>query len=189
MKYNLIVEKNKLVEEAGAGFSRILDHINSGIPFIMLTAYRSDLSSTENVKRNKELASKIDLPFIQVKGGYKEDISDTAKEERSFFVMGKGTEDDEKLVEIANIAMKEYDQDSVLVRLSDSDDIFLLYPDGKVEIISNGKVNLTDVEEFWSDIKGKRFVFESLSPVIDMKAKPKNSISYQSIKKAKKYLD
>lgn len=97
-KLNSIIEQSESnilnndkfkVIEASAGLSRIISHVQSGISFIIITAFRGEYSKNKNIIRNKQLLSDIkenNLGAIQLEGYWTENA---------------GTPDELKVVEVS----------------------------------------------------------------------------------------
>jgi len=154
------------VIEAGAGMSRILQHVESGIPFLTMSAYRYTLSKNENLERNEQLLKDFksyQLGAIKMIGHWVEKGVDST--ENSFFVIGKTftgeTITPEKMEEIASTLCKKWEQDAVI--FSDGQTVYLLYSTGnKVPLGNHVGIRKEDIEGGFSTIKKKRFVFESV---------------------------
>ena len=116
-------EKQKeLNESARRSMSRVASHVaNRHVG--MLTAFRSGLSAEENNKRNADLKADFKsngIHYIPVRGRYTEGYG-TAKEkpssdERSFMVLGKEGEDNDRIKNFLVKHGKKYGQDSVLYK-------------------------------------------------------------------------
>lgn len=91
-----IVESSKFhIIEAGAGMARVLQHIQSGLPFFIISAFRSEYSKNINAdnpnSRMKQLASAIQskgLGFIQLRGHW---IDDPKIDEEGNTIKGEDT--------------------------------------------------------------------------------------------------
>ena len=158
-----------IVKESGANLSRLLHHLNENdVAFI--TAYRSNLSHKENIQRNKQLAldiHNIGLSYIKVTGGYFEDQATEPTEEATFAVIHKPTSkesQDEFFEEMLALCAK-YDQDAILVSLINREDKPAASYSSTGNIIYGPFTKLTQsgVEEFFTQIHGHRFKFESFT--------------------------
>ena len=155
------------VKEAGANLSRLLHHLNENdVAFI--TAYRSNLSHKENIQRNKQLAldiHNIGLSYIKVTGGYFEDQAKEPTEEATFAVIHKPTSNesqDEFFNEMLALC-KKYNQDAILVSLLNREDkpIASYASNGSIVYGPFTKLTQSGVEEFFTQIHGHKFKFES----------------------------
>jgi hypothetical protein len=154
------------LDEAGAGPSRVVQHIRDGHVFIMLSAMRGDLKHSENLHRTSKLKIMLQgmpLSFIETEGEYQEEGQPEPSPEQSFFIMpknGKNTLSPEVFRSFGIKLMQAFDQDSIL------------YGDGKLAslIFSDGStVDLGDTMTFrpevikdlggFSKIRGRVFSF------------------------------
>jgi len=153
-----LLEK-QLVNESGP--SRILKHIQNGVPFFMISAMRADLDYPSNLKRTKNLQNDItnsNLAFIRTEGEFHEEGQEKPSKELSFFVMMRGEAVD--MIHVAKKLMKKYNQDAILA--GDGEDVFLLFNDGSRENVGN--INTFDPSiisnlDGYSKIKGRAFSF------------------------------
>jgi len=154
-----------------SSLGRIFQHsTNKEIPFALLTAFRGDKTEKENIKNNKELATKIkkagygyffvDDYWIENEGTDKEGkVSET-----SIFVVGNKN-DSGKLKSLLIKWMKTYNQDAVLYRPEGTKggEATLLYQSGKQEVL--GKLTFGKVGSAYTKLRGKAgtFIFEGTS--------------------------
>ena len=162
------------VKEAGANMSRLINHLeNNDVAFI--TSFRHNLSKSENLKRNKELALDIHnmgLGYIRVKGGYLEEPENKGQEpktviEDSYAIIHRPTDSksqDEFFNEMLGLCGK-YDQDSVLIcLLNRSDKPKASYnSEGNIVYGPFTKLTFEDVEEFFTQLHGYKFKLESIT--------------------------
>ena len=157
------------IKESGANLSRLLYHLNTNdVAFI--TAYRSNLSTKENIQRNKQLAldiHNIGLSYIKVTGGYFEDQATTPTEEATFAVIHK-PESKESQDEFFNEMLglcKKYNQDAILISMANRTDIPTASYASDSSIVYGPFTKLTQsgVEEFFTQIHGHKFKFESFT--------------------------
>jgi hypothetical protein len=162
-------EREKLLETS---LSRIYKFIDEGRPFGMITAFRDGYTRKDNLSRNKEMEStlrKEGFGFSKLEGHYienygKKDAKDV--KEVTFFVIGD-KDDNGKLKGTLKKLGKKYDQDSIFYKGGDTKEGVLIgtnttgYPGmNKIENVGTWKPN--KVGEFYSKMKGKNFVFESI---------------------------
>jgi len=115
MKLKQLFETRRrmVLDEAGAGPSRVFDHLQSGRPAIIISAFRSQYSMSENRERMKELRKDLTsrgFGVIKVDGIWED------SGEPSFIAVAR----DEnipvgELVDIALELDRKYDQDAVIV--------------------------------------------------------------------------
>ena len=182
---------NKIIE-AGANINRLKKHINDNVPFLIGTAYRGQFSNNVNIKRNKDFIIKyvkpLGLSFIQIKGKWKEENQGNVAEERSFMIMGNiDGSDDKKIMELAKILVKNpnpsipeaeqeaiptgdkvgYNQEAVVVKLTDSPTIFLYEAGGRISKEDGGDIgdgfDKHTEEEIYSTIKNNDFTIKKLN--------------------------
>ena len=155
------------VKESGANLSRLLHHLNENdVAFI--TAYRSNLTHKENMRRNQQLSldiHNIGLSYIKVTGGYFEDQAAEPTEEATFAVIHKPTSkesQDEFFEEMLGLCSK-YDQDAVLISLVNREDkpAASYSSDGGIVYGPFTRLTQSGVEDFFTQIHGHKFIFES----------------------------
>lgn len=154
------------LDEAGAGPSRIIQHIHDGQMFIMISAMRGALRHGENLRRTAQLRRMLQglpLSFIETEGEYQEQGRAEPSPEKSFFVMpqrAKHRISADAFRDLGIKMMHTFDQDSIL------------FGDGKLAtlIFDNGDtMDLGDTATFrpevidtlggFSKIKGRKFSF------------------------------
>lgn len=162
------------VKEAGANMSRLINHLeNNDVAFI--TSFRHNLSKSENLKRNKELALDIHnmgLGYIRVKGGYLEEPESSEIEpktviEDSYAIIHKpitNESQDEFFDEMLGLCGK-YNQDSVLICLLNRLDKPKAAYNSAGNIVYGPfeKLTFNDVEEFFTELHGHKFKMESFT--------------------------
>lgn len=180
----ILSDKQFHIVEAGAGMARILQHIKTGIPFFIISAFRSEYSKNMNVDmRTKQLSQDIqayNLGFIQLRGHWIDDPrvdeeGNTTKGEdtyeNSLFVNAfkrkdgvvENTEDNkytvDELQQIAQSLAEKYDQRSYI--FGDGKDIFEIFTDGSKKNYLGNQISIKQevLQGPYSDIKGKKFVF------------------------------
>ena len=160
-----------IVSEAGAGPSRIMRHIRSGEPFIMVSAMRSDLSHRENVKRTdalrKALANNSAVTFIPTGGEYIEDGNTEPSPEMSFFILRRSPRTNpRKFIEFGQKMMKVFNQDAIIV--GDGTSIDLIERDGSRFTIGDATTFRPEIIRTlpgFSSIKGRKFSVTSTDDV------------------------
>lgn len=161
--------KNQILNESS--FSRTLSHMNSR-ECMFITAFRSEYSMKENLRRNKFLKDDLEnsgLGFVSCKGGFIENRGEETEREvteTSYFVINTKFSPQD-FVDLAISLCKKYNQDAVLVTFPPTKDwttkILSRYYDknGNVDMEFEG-ISLNNIEEFFTKISGKKFKFESL---------------------------
>lgn len=152
--------------------------------------YTNSVNKQRNKSFIENYVKHSGLTFIQIKGKWEEAGTGKVSEERSFFIMGKKDgSDDKKLIELAKILVKSpipeednellypkltptivngkklegYNQDAVVIKLTDDDNIYLFDKDGKVDADWGNLGDIIDKrteEEIYSTIKGNDFSFK-----------------------------
>lgn len=152
----------------GAGLSRVKQHVEERA-VAMLSAFRDEFSLDQNRKRNKSMEQairKAGYGFLRIDGGWVEEQEDGTKKkvkEESFFVIGPESNADEFKRFILNLGAR-FDQDAVLYVPAETDiaygiDTGARGTKGKAEKI--GKFSPKAAEDFWSNLRGHPFIFES----------------------------
>jgi hypothetical protein len=162
-----------ILQEAGAGVSRIVTHIRKGDPFITISAMKWHIPYRENMKRTEELQQKLhSLPVssIETEGEYPERQPDGTTRpaiEKSFFVLPKKSHgariDLDKFLRFGMKLMNDYEQESI--GYGDGNEIYLVYSDGHKESIGNAVTfSAANVAKLagWSRRRGTRFSFTDL---------------------------
>ena len=162
-----------------ASFSRINTHLKGDRPVGMMTAFRGTYTYQDNKKRNKKLESDIrraGLGYFKVSGRYIENFGKPDAEdvgEDSYFIIGNSEQDNEFKSLIKKLGAK-YEQDSVLYKPGGDKDAMLIgtnhtadWPGfDKEEITGKWKPNKSG--EFYSKMRGRSFVFESVEEPLGM---------------------
>lgn len=155
--------------------------------------YSNNVNRMRNKEFIENYVKPLGLAFIQIKGKYQETGSENVSEERSFFIMGNPDgSDDEKLTEVATVLVadscpevqddpakeleicsilpygddiKGYKQDSVCMKLSNDDMIYLYDKKGRIQ---EDYANLGELfekqtdEEIYSTIKNNDFAIKKI---------------------------
>ena len=161
-----------------ASLSRLYQHTidrNIGI----ITAFRGRYTKSENLSRNSNLQADIraaGFGFYRMEGHYIEGFgSEVSKDvkEQSFLVIGEKGNDNGKLKGTLKKLGSKYNQDSILYKAFDSKNALLIGTQGEDEDgnpvefpglgkeVSVGEFKPMKVNQFYSKMKGKPFVFES----------------------------
>lgn len=164
--------------EAGAGLSRVMQHLTDGRPFLLLTAYRAEYSEKENRQRNAKLAKDFvaaGLGGVQVQGVWTDTETGEEARERSFLLTDRpgaapeGADAQEAtpsdLLQFGLRMARKYDQQAVL--FGDGKQVVLIFPHGassykRVKIASQPSLSKEALDGAMAstDIKGRKFVFE-----------------------------
>lgn len=155
--------ENAMLDEAGAGPARIMQHLHNGTPFLMLSAMRADLPMAQNKRRTELLKRKLTgLPvsFITTGGEFHEIGQDEPSEEVSFLIMpGPGVKL-EALRSFGENLMGAFDQDAII--LGDGESVHLIEKDGNSFVIGDAASfdpAVVKGAEGFSKIKGRKFTF------------------------------
>lgn len=168
---NLIAEA--LIDEAGAGPSRIVKHIRAGVPFITISAMRGDNDHKTNMKLTRELhaeLSRMPVSLIEIEGEYEETLADDTKQkqpELSFFVMPTsriGPLALDRFLQIGLLLCQKYRQQEI--GFGDGESIYLVNRHGERNKIGDAVTfapkNVMELPGF-SEIKGRKFSFTHLA--------------------------
>lgn len=157
---------------SGAGMSRILTHIQSGVPFITISAFKQHLSKKENRKRNRLLindARDLGMGGIQIEGHYvyRNDVGEKVDSiEESFFLTPRDKSFNiNKILEITKFLVKKYEQECACYGNSDNVFLYSLFEDGSEKIDVLGKqthIKLDDIEGGYSKIKNVKFIYSGI---------------------------
>lgn len=159
----LAIVENTQLDEAGAGPSRIVTHVQNGEKFFMISAMRADMPHSVNMRRTKLLSETLanyGLVFIRTTGEYQEDGQDTPSEELSFFVMAPDHMKMNRFSKLATNLMQIFKQDSILV--GNGENVYLLFSDGSTHSLGTAATFSPAVLAHlggFSKIKGRKFSF------------------------------
>ena len=170
--------KNKInnIEQVDeASLSRVWKHFkDDNTCVVILTAFRDKVSEKDNIKGNKQIASKLKASgfgYFFVEGHYPEIDKKTGKEvnvsETSIFTTSTKAEE-KKLIEICHKLANQYDQDSIIVKES-SGDLYFLTRNGNKDRnnLDSGKMSAGKIGKYYTRLRNKKetntFVFESVS--------------------------
>ena len=177
----------------GSSFNRVLEHMNE-TECCFITAFRSENSTKENRRRNKELYKEIKasgLSFIKAFGGYVETLEDGTQQDvtEDTYCVINNRYSQEDFIELACKWCGEFGQESVLVTIPVEYDARKHTGfSGKVHIIgryynANGdvemeftNVNIRTVEEYFTNVHNKAFVLSSVSICVKTKNRNLNSV-------------
>lgn len=171
-----ILNSNKFnVIEASAGLSRIIKHVQSGLNFIIITAFRGEYSKKENIIRNSKMLSDIkenNLGAIQLEGYWTENAGTTDEVkvvEISYFIPNKTWNgeslDDIYFKQFGNILRDKYNQESFIY--GNGKEIYVISADEEFSIGESIHVTYKEFEEIYSKIKNKKFIFSCLyAPIV-----------------------
>lgn len=155
-----------------SSFSRVVEFMNK-YDCIFITAFRSEYSHKQNMKRNKQLADDIhnsDLTYIKAKGGFIETVGDDKVRvtEDTFCVVNNGyrTED---FIKLGVSWCKKYDQEAVLITTPFQDkannhalNIIGVYYNASGSIdMKFDNATIQDAEEYFTNVCGKDFVLST----------------------------
>lgn len=154
---------NKEINEVK--LSRVWKHTNDkAIPVSIITAMRDENGKDKNIANNKELAGLIKnsgYGYFWLEGHWIENQGEESEVdviEKSIFIVGNKN-DNGKLLGLVKKWMKKYNQDAVIFKPENSDDMNLVWQNGKMEKV--GKFKADKISQAYSKLKnGKTFVFE-----------------------------
>lgn len=173
---NYVLIRDNFLDEGllyEAGISRVLHHTKK--PFLVITAFRGNYSSSQNKKRNLSLGKDLHtfkMGGIKLIGHWEEapmgmDWKEAKKKgkvsdvkEESFFVPKRKEMSLEKFKAFAFKLVKRYDQDAAL--FGDGKSVFLLFQSGKLDKIGS-KLTINKFSQAYSVLRRKPntpFVFE-----------------------------
>lgn len=163
---------------AGAGMSRVISHIKSGVPFMFISAFRNQYSLNDNRKRNTSLLNDIrayGLGAIRTEGWWKEEGTEKETKEESFFVNAKTDNDEilskETFFDLVKNLCSKYDQDAIL--WGDGEKIYLYFGSGDNEVMKGDyKVDYSTIPEIYTRVEkekgsNRKLVMSSLIPSIN----------------------
>lgn len=163
---NLFEDFEQKIDEAGAGPSRIVQHVRDGAVFFMLSAMRANLDYAQNKRRTEKLESalkQLPVSFIRTTGEYQEEGQPEPSTELSFFVMprrGSGAMVADAFRKFGIKLMHAFEQDSIL--FGDGKSVGLIFSDGTTMNLGDHATFRADVISQlggYSKIKGRQFSF------------------------------
>jgi len=147
--------------------NRVWSYFESTKPIAILSAFRKDYESRENVSRNKRLASTIKnagYGYVWMIGHWVEvegDAETDTKEDSILAIGGQG--DGGRMKKLVLDMMKKYDQNAIIFKPEGpKQDVLLIDEYGKVTKL--GKFTPNKVAQAYSTLRGRgggEFVFES----------------------------
>lgn len=162
-----------------SSLSRMWQHVEDGRSFGIVTAYRGQEGTPEELKTNKANNKKLKagiraagFGFVSISGHFPEKDEETGKDidvsEEGFIVISNTTGKDDKLKTTLKALGKKFNQDSILYKDGDEDQAVLIGTNtsgdtglGKEEKI--GKWGKNKLSPYYTKMRGDRkFVFESL---------------------------
>lgn len=173
------------------GLQRVLNQVDKGDMFAVLTAFRGEFSKKENIQRNKALRNKLRAHGMGVQvmvGHWQEspagvDYEEAIKNginledtiEQSFFVSKNPEMDDDSFSKLIYDLISAYDQDAAV--LGKKGDVYLIYQNGTSDNIGKGYTT-GKIGQAYSQKhpKGLPFVFEGIEV-------PSNNIGKQAFAK------
>lgn len=164
-KYENVVESGRVRPISESSISKVWEYTKR--PFIVITAFRGSYTNKENLGRNVELLQQIKangLGAIKLVGHWLENAgteNETDVKEISFLVpmLDSYKGDIESFKALGIEFMHRFSQEGII--FSDGGGVHLLLQNGDDIVIGKSiKVNPTKIENGFSQIKGKQFVFE-----------------------------
>jgi hypothetical protein len=139
--------------------SRLLTHVKEMDTggFAMISASKNPKTTSPEVNnKNTETLRKylisLHVSFFPLRGGWKDEETGQEYTEESFFISNISKE-------VAKKLGKRFDQDAVLWG-SPKDGMFYIKKDGTEQALK-GELNSVNISQYWSQVKGKKFAFES----------------------------
>ena len=132
-----LLEQYGILDESGAGLSRVLSKLDSGVDFLFITAFRGSNSIKQNIKNNNELIKyarkelQIELGAYKIVGHWKEcsiplESGQTLKDctgkiinalEETWLFTKPDNVSSEDFDKLAQKVARKYDQDAYVIRL------------------------------------------------------------------------
>jgi len=163
----------QLDEMAGAGPSRVVNHLRAGVPFFTISAMRNEYTPEENRHRMRRLRKDImakNVSCLPISGGFDEtgEHGITSVEEESFFVSPR----DHKNTDVGHFLRwakhlnNKFDQEGIM--FGNGTEIFFV--DQKGQMFPVGDAASFDPEILakasgWSKLKQRKFTFANSSAV------------------------
>ena len=163
-----ILNENQIINEAGAGINRLMNHMKEN-DFAIMSANRNENTMEQNKQANQKLSSELQSKragFVNLIGHWEEIQTGQQGEtvdvkEQSFFIpKPEGMDTDEFKEWIVGLG-DEFEQDAVLIGTPE-EGAALYYMGGRVE--KKGRPNLLNINKAYSQLRRKpdaTFVFES----------------------------
>lgn len=149
-----------------AGLSRVLQHLATrNVGF--MSAFRSEHNLSANRTRNLTLKSQIrdaGFGFLRVVGHWVENegtSEERSVEEESFMILGSDGDDHGALMGFLRKAARNFQQEAFLYKPHNTQTVSVQYTNGTHENI--GQFSLSNIGKMYSDFKGKKFVFRTVS--------------------------
>jgi hypothetical protein len=146
-----------------------MQHIQSGVPFLIVSGNREKLSPEENMARNKQLRQKLRAMPVSVIpfdfGEYQEKGQAAPSMEPSYFIMADhalGHTSVQRLKALGWKLRRDFDQDAVV--FGDGSNIYFLNEDGTEEAVGNRvSFSMKVVADAlgYSQVRGRKFTFAS----------------------------
>jgi hypothetical protein len=154
------------IDEAGAGPSRVVQHIRDGNVFIMLSAMRSNMSHAENLQRTeklKQMLTTLPVSYFETAGEYTREGETAPSPEISFFIMPRKANAAVTAPVFRDFGIKlmhTFDQESILY--GDGETATLIFQDGTTADLGNTVTFRPEIIKNLggsSKIKGRVFSF------------------------------
>lgn len=161
-------------EAASRSLSRLVTQLDSARnTIVVLTAFRSENPKAINRQLNSQLANDLrglGWGYTPVLGGFVEEVVDEKGQpikqrvhEESFFVNAPGTTQ-EVVAKVVGLLTK-YRQEAALVKPTESQEGFLLFPNGSLESVGRWKNDPQQMAIFYTRLRkgsqGRQFTFEA----------------------------
>lgn len=149
-----------------SSLSRVWKHFENKNTVVILTAFRGDKSSSENIKNNKDIASKIKsegFGYFFVDGYWIENKGESDERkvsEDSIFCIADETRS-EDLINLAHKLANEYNQDAIFVKTAN--EVYLYFKNGDKDKLTGG-LKPGKIGDFYTQLRNNKksntFVFE-----------------------------
>lgn len=153
-----------LIQESS--LSRVFSHFENDNTLVILTAFRGDKSSSENIANNKKIASefkKAGFGYFFVDGYWIENKGEEDEKkvsEDSIFVISNELRSKE-LINLAYNLASNYNQDAIFVKTKE--ETYLYFKNGSKEKL-NGSLKLNKIGDFYTKLRNNKkantFIFE-----------------------------
>jgi len=139
-KFKEYLENNEYgkIDESGAGIARVLSKLESGDDFLIITAFRGNLTKKENQSNNNKLIKDLRTQVGKKIGAYKlvghwKECSEPLKDdekindckglikdslEESWLIIRPSTISQEIFIKVANNIARKFEQDAYVIRIN-----------------------------------------------------------------------
>ena len=150
------------LNEAGAGFNRILDHLDNSLCCFIAASTFDNINKVVDSSRDSELELAIrgkKLGWVRLKGYWKDDDTDVVYKEDSKMVVNTKMSDEDFKIFMFEL-MEEFNQNSILMNDGIGRSMRLHRDDGSVG--RKGRFEPHQIADVCSSRKGKVFKFDAV---------------------------